>query len=365
MSKNGTVEIHHKNILKRIKKLYELFEIIKSNNIQLDIITSGKLKRAKNTLDSLSENYEVDVVSSLISYYEGNSSASIMYQTQLLENNYIGKINECHNIMLIIIGKYVNNCESPILISLKKKYENIEMVADPEKINYKECPCGEAMEVFPVNSELICPKCGFIKILYGTVFEDTQFYNQEGQRTKHGSYDPSRHCRIWVSKIQARGSVDIPAKCIDLLVECVKRDGITDGRRVLCSQIRKYLKEIHYTIYNDYIPFIRKIITGVVPPQLTNSELRLLYNIFDKAMHIYDTIKPMFKHNGMYYPYIIYKILDHILDNNMRKRKILECIHLQSRETLISNDDTWSDICEEIDGIKYKPTDENDNLMMF
>ena len=38
----------------------------------------------------------------------------------------------------------------------------------------------------------------------------------------------------------------------------------------------------------------------------------------------------------MYYPYYIYKILDIIIDKGNRKRRILECIHLQNRPTLVA-----------------------------
>jgi len=35
------------------------------------------------------------------------------------------------------------------------------------------------------TSELLCIKCGEIHTLIGSVFEDSQFYNQEGNRYKH------------------------------------------------------------------------------------------------------------------------------------------------------------------------------------
>ena len=62
------------------------------------------------------------------------------------------------------------------------------------------------------------------------------------------------------------------------------------------------------------------------------------------------------KTNTIYYPYIIYKILEAILSSGNRKYLILECIHLQSRETLIVNDKIWEKICKYID-ITYIPTD--------
>jgi hypothetical protein len=97
-----------------------------------------------------------------------------------------------------------------------------------------------------------------------------------------------------------------------------------------------------------------------VPPQLTHGELRQLYNLFDKSVNAFDVVKPADKSNTMYYPYIIYKILDLIVSNGMRKKRILECIHLQSRDTLIANDNLWECICATLSDLEYRPTDRND-----
>ena len=102
---------------------------------------------------------------------------------------------------------------------------------------------------------------------------------------------------------------------------------------------------------------MRKIITGYVPPQLVEKELRELYNLFDKCVSIYEKVKPVYKSNTIYYPFIIYKILDNIIKNGIRKRRILECIHLQSRDTLIHNDILWKQVCDNVPEITYKPTD--------
>ena len=48
---------------------------------------------------------------------------------------------------------------------------------------------------------------GFLFYLIFTLMSNTifaQFYNQEGQRTKHGSYDTARHCDNWIAQLQAR-----------------------------------------------------------------------------------------------------------------------------------------------------------------
>ncbi len=63
---------------------------------------------------------------------------------------------------------------------------------------------------------------------------------------------------------------------------------------------------------------------------------------FTKIIKAHEEIKPDNKTNVSYHPYFIYKIIEHMMRNNKRRRNgILSCIHLQSRETLIDNDKMW------------------------
>jgi len=88
------------------------------------------------------------------------------------------------------------------IYTILKLYNNSTINKNIKEVVYEMCICVTKMDIDPIASTLICKNCGIIKELYGTVFEDEQFYYQEGQRTKHGTYDPSKHCRFWVERIQ-------------------------------------------------------------------------------------------------------------------------------------------------------------------
>ena len=96
--------------------------------------------------------------------------------------------------------------------------------------------------------------------------------------------------------------------------------------------------------------------------------MQLIHIYFDKVIHIFDEIKPPEKTNCPYHPYFIYKIIEQIIqkkEDRIRKLKILSCIHLQSRETLVENDRIFSLICNRIPEFTYKPTDRNDQYSDF
>jgi hypothetical protein len=371
ISKCGTIEINHSNFLSKLDTVGQSINILKTYDMTtINIVTINKFKYIVGIYDSMKNSYEIDVVDVLSDYYDDtieSDNKNIMadnYGMYITSDNCNGKLIQCMDFIEAIqehfqtVNKNVEKEDN--LLSLIKKFKRSKISTFISEIKYDICACGVKMKMFPITSEMVCPTCGKILMLYGTIFEDTQFYNQEGQRSKHGCYDPSRHCKFWVHRIQANENADIPKNCIEQLIYCIKRDGITDCRRLLCTQLRFYLKETHNTDYNDHIPLIRKIITGIVPPQLTSDELRQLYNLFDKAVNAFDVVKPSDKSNTIYYPYIIFKILDNIITDGMRKKKILECIHLQSRDTLITNDNLWEGVCGVLPDIIYRPTDRND-----
>lgn len=237
------------------------------------------------------------------------------------------------------------------------KYENMKLeIATKEEV-FDYCECGSVMEVMSSSSEMVCDNCGFVTKLIGTVFEDNQFYNQEGGRYKHAGYEPTKHCKCWLERIQARETNMITQSHIDKIESCIKRDGITNKKHLTISQLRSYLKSSGLSELNEHVALIKKIITGITPPQLTFAETQDITNSFAKAIKAYNVIKPINKSNALYYPYLLRKLIEiHIKDYN-RQKDILSFIHLQGSQTLIQNDKIWYNICEIVPNFKYQPTD--------
>ena len=268
-------------------------------------------------------------------------------------NNFVIKLeNIITEWKLCTINTYLKTVNTTI-----NKYNKTKIQDDVEEISYDFCKCGEKMTIQSNTSEFLCTKCGIINTLVGTVFEDYQFYNQEGSRYKHASYEPSRHCKFWIDRIQAKESTNIPQDVILKIEDCIKRDKIRLKRNITIEQFRKYLKDTKLSKYNDHLPLIKKMITGIVPPQLNHNEEQLLFNYFDKAVKTYNIIKESTKNNNIYYPFLIWKILEIIIQDRQRLKKLLDCIHLQGNNTLIENDRVWKLICERHDEFMYKPTE--------
>jgi hypothetical protein len=237
--------------------------------------------------------------------------------------------------------------------------QQIEVNLKIEKSNYEVCKCGTRMTIVPEFSELKCNGCGKIKTIYGVVFRDDQFYPQEGQKTKHGGYDPPRHYRFWIDRIQALENRVFPDDVLKKIDGVIVQDGI-DRHTLNIRIMRGILKEIKCTAFNDHAALLVVLNGGPAPPRLEFQQNRKMSNRFHKAMSLYDVVVPS-GGNKPYYPYFIYKIIENEFKGNAEMLRLLDYIHLQSRDTVVKNDKIYEQMCKladpEKDGLVYTPTD--------
>jgi hypothetical protein len=273
------------------------------------------------------------------------------------------------------------------LKELVSQYEGHEIDCAARSVNlhmnapsggfYNYCfDCLIEMSVSPETSELVCTGCGGVKELLGTVFDDIQLYNQEGQKAKSGSFNPNRHFRFWMDRILARepeeelGDKDdlgnlYGEKVLNQLRAIVRRD-----RKILriltVDDVRGMLKELGRTDLNKNVPLILRRLTGVAPPLLPELICQRVEKIFTKAIEIGERVRPPGRTNRNYYPYYIYKILDAIIPKDapgaQEHRRVLYYIYMQGQDTLDKNDREWEEICSELSEIEWTATCRNESL---
>lgn len=241
--------------------------------------------------------------------------------------------------------------------SIIQQFNNIKLAFKPTEELLDFCECGSTMHIISGSSEMVCNSCGFSYELKGTVFSDDQFYAQEGIRWKAAGYEPSKHCKAWLERIQARETNTITDQQIRKIEACIKRDGITNKKRLSIEQLRRYLKDTGLTELNEHVALIKRLITGVAPPQLTFAETQDITNSFSKAVKAYNIIRPSNKSNLLFYPFILYKLIDLHVAEYYKRKSLLSFIHLQGTQTLIQNDQIWGTICKIVHELKYRPTD--------
>jgi hypothetical protein len=339
------------------------------NNYELDTDDSSVVSTSLESLKILYDTHTSATLDILSTYYNTDEFdvkkiARDNLAKSIKANNIIGELDRLYKACQRL--KKIYKIDDVTLPSHHKDYENSvidESFIDPGSDVCTHCKIP--YEIEEKTAEYICKNCGRLEKMSGVVFEDDQFFYQEGQRTKHGKYDPIKHAKLWLERIQAKETTDIPVVVLNAIKSCIKRDQLWLDR-ITCDVIRKYLKQIKKTQFNNHVPLIRKLVTGKEPSQLTEHETQLVYMYLGIAVHLFAKIKKglagSVKNDCPYHPYFIYKIIEQILNkpkDELRKRDILSCIHLQSRETLIEHDRAWFAICSYIPEFKKVATNNN------
>jgi hypothetical protein len=340
-------------------------------------------------------NYSDAIASVMASYYRDGKDDLDMFQRILASDNTIEKMDE-------VMSRLEQNTQAELpsrtfhpepaensldslardlellmgsqpkplitLDSLVKTYKDHQIDIKIQKIRINKCSvCDSNMTLFPDTSEMRCdaPECGQIITLYGIVFEDSQFYNQQTVCTKSKKYDPNGHLSKWIDKIQAKEDHQFPPEVISAIDGVAVQEYTRDGRlrpmtNMRCETVREWMQRFRYTDCYDHAPLMRKIITSmhgktIVPPELTPEERQdiliecsLSLREFETVIKNPDLLRRLDKErvrNKFYYPYVLWQIINLRIKDNFKRRKLLECIHLQSDKTLRNNDIVWREIC--------------------
>lgn len=240
-----------------------------------------------------------------------------------------------------------------------------------QSVDFESCQtCGGDMIVDPTRSVLRCADdgCGTLRELVGTVFDDAQFYSQEGQKAKSGTFNPNRHFQFWWTHILARepeeeiGDKNDPEnqygeRLLSMLRAIVVRDGQV-LQLLTVYDVRNMLDEVGRTDLNKNTSLLLKKLTGVGPPQLPDSVAARVENLFTKGIEIGERVRRAERVNRNYYPYYIMKILEELLPpDDADSRRIFYYIYVQSKETVEADDNDWELICDELGEVRYRPTD--------
>jgi hypothetical protein len=235
--------------------------------------------------------------------------------------------------------------------------------------DYEHCgACGIAMTVDPDRAELRCLSCNVVRELDGTVFDEAQYYSQEGQKAKSGSFNPNRHFQFWWSHICARepeeelGDSADPdnmygEKLLASMAAMVKRKSKI-LRFLTVEDVRQMLHELDRTDLNKNASLLLKKLTGVGPPHPPDALSQRVERLFTTAIEIGEQTQRPGRSNRDYYGFYIMKILDAILEEGDREmRRLLYYIYIQGADTVTNDDADWERICELMLGLVYVPTD--------
>jgi hypothetical protein len=335
--------------------------------------TTTRLQQVIYAIDAAIADYRLSSVGLLNGYYtysDDHEKIAREYYIAINTDNFISRANGILADIKAVteLLKFSAGADRDIIGSLneidrqQELATRVELRTELVKEDYEMCGCGNRMDVISETSELRCPNpsCGRVKTIVGAVFRDNQFYPQDVQKTKHGGYDMSRHRKFWMERLQAQEQKKFDPEVLEKIEYVINRDGY-DRRTLTCEQMRGILKDpsVSATGFNNHAPLLVRTFGGIPPPQLSFQEHRAVSGQFNRMMILYKEVHPE-EGNIPYYPYFFLQIFKQLFRNNPEKLRIIQYIHLQSRETVTKNDITFQQMCAKAtpdDGFVYSPTD--------
>jgi len=207
----------------------------------------------------------------------------------------------------------------------------------------------------------------------GQAGDDGRDGGPEAPRAKSGNFCPSKYWDDWLRHIRARERVDELAApdgadpAGEGLVRALRAELAAMGVALLqagVEDMRTALRRLRppRTALNKNVPKLLLLVSGVGPPDLPADLCARGKALFERASAVEQATRADDRVNRDYYPYRVYKILEILIEQSgeppARRRemsRVLFYIHLQSDDTLASNDREWRRQCA-ILGVPYQPT---------
>jgi hypothetical protein len=203
--------------------------------------------------------------------------------------------------------------------------------------------CEEEMLFYQNEAKLSCPACGQEEMIL--VDSEKPSYKDPPREITYFAYKKQNHFNEWLAQFQAKENTDIPQDVIEAVLNELRKERISDPKRVKKEKILEILRKLKLSKMYDHVQQIK----NRIQQQMTS--LTLSKEVEEKLQHMFKEIQPAFikycpkgRSNFLSYPYVLYKMCQ-LLEMD----EFLPCFQLlKSREKLYQQDQVWQKICEEL-----------------
>jgi predicted nucleic acid-binding Zn-ribbon protein len=206
------------------------------------------------------------------------------------------------------------------------------------------CPTCDVEMTFHQNEALLgCPRCGHEEFIL--IDSEKPSYKDPPREITYFAYKKINHFNEWLAQFQAKENTDIPQDIIEAVMKELKKERISDPKKVKKEKIREVLQKLKFSKMYDHVQQIKNRI------QQQMTMLTLSKEMEEKLQHMFKEIQPAFikycpanRSNFLSYPYVLYKLCQ-LLEMD----EFLPCFQLlKSREKLYQQDQVWEKICKEM-----------------
>ena len=203
--------------------------------------------------------------------------------------------------------------------------------------------CNVEMTFYQNEAKLGCPRCGREEFIL--VDSEKPSYKDPPREITYFAYKKINHFNEWLAQFQAKENTDIPADVVEAVMSELKKERITDPKKIKKEKVREILQKLKLSKMYDHVQQIK----NRIQQQMTH--LTLSKEMEEKLQHMFKEIQPAFikycpkeRSNFLSYPYVLYKLCQ-LLEMD----EFLPCFQLlKSREKLYQQDQVWQKICSEM-----------------
>ena len=195
-----------------------------------------------------------------------------------------------------------------------------------------------------------CKSCGAIEYIISEISKPA--YKDKGSDKMYSfSYKKINHFNEWINQIQGKEVTRIPTEVLNLLLQEIKKERITNPRQITQIKVRGYLKKLKLSKYYEHVPYITLQLGGERPPQIPPEIESVLRRMFIEISAPFITYCPKDRRNFPRYTYMIYKCCELI-----NYKEILPYLPLlKTRTRLCAMDSIWKKVTDQM-GWDYIPT---------
>jgi len=221
----------------------------------------------------------------------------------------------------------------------------------PENEDTMYCKkCNNTLLCIQNEGVMICSSCGY---------QDTLLVEQNRPILRcsskdvisHASYKRINHFREWCSQVQGKESTEIPEYVFEQILCEIKKQKITDTRKISYSKMREILKKLNLNRYYEHSNYIINRINGVQPPHFPPELEEKLCSMFKEIQGPFVRHCPQMRSNFLSYSYVLYKFFQILNLNQYLKWFTL----LKSKSKLYMQDQIFKAICADL-GWKFTPS---------
>lgn len=203
--------------------------------------------------------------------------------------------------------------------------------------------CGEGkLEFLPSESIMCCVSCHAIE--KHITENEKPSYKDPPKEISYFSYKRINHYTEWLNQIQGKETTDIPDEIFENIMKELKKERITDLKKVTHAKIKMILKKMKANKYYEHCPYILNRISGNPNPHLSPELEEKLKSMFKEIQVPFLKFSPLNRKNFLSYSYCIHKFIQLLGQTEYLRFFPL----LKSREKLHQQEQIWKRITEDL-----------------